>query len=135
MLHFIFLYFSRFYNNYKIDIKKLNKLGFSAYAAAALIHLLKKQLDAIGLSVFNENVFLQTPAKSTPVHIKLLYSELEKLLSAKPDDKVHKTDVIKSIHTIAESIHKRSLVIIFSDMFDNGHQSLWQCMKENLDSN
>jgi uncharacterized protein (DUF58 family) len=104
------------------DIKKLNKLGFSAYAAAALIHLLKKQLDAIGLSVFNENVFLQTPAKSTPVHIKLLYSELEKLLSAKPDDKVHKTDVIKSIHTIAESIHKRSLVIIFSDMFDNGHQ-------------
>ncbi len=104
------------------DIKKLNKLGFAAYASAALVHLLKKQLDAVGLSVFNENVVFQTPAKSTHVHIKLLYSELEKLLSVKPSDKAYKTDVIKSIHTIAESIHKRSLVIIFSDMFDNRHK-------------
>lgn len=105
------------------DIKKLNKLGFSAYAAAALVHMLKKQLDAVGLSVFNNTITVQTPAKSTNVHIKHIYAELDKLLSLKPaKDNSNKTDIIKSIHTIAESIHKRSLVVIFSDMFDNKHQ-------------
>jgi flavorubredoxin len=46
-----------------------------------------------------------------------LYSYLEKIWSYKSDLK--KTGAINAIHEIAEKIHKRSLVIIFSDMLDN----------------
>jgi uncharacterized protein (DUF58 family) len=58
----------------------LNKITFSIQCAAALIELLRRQRDAVGLTVFSESVEVHTPAKSTTVHQKMLYSELEKLL-------------------------------------------------------
>lgn len=105
------------------DPEHLNKLGFAAYSAAALIHLLKGQSDACGLSLFSEDVHLQTPAKSSKAHLKYLYHELENLLNRPLGTLLKKSNTVESIHTIAESIHKRSLVIIFSDMFDSRHRS------------
>lgn len=93
-----------------------NKLQFSSLAAASLITLLKKQMDAVGLSLFDVNVYLHSGAKSNTVHHKMLFNELEKLLSK--NEKQHSTEAIKCIHQIAENIHKRSLVIIFSDLLD-----------------
>lgn len=93
-----------------------NKISFSVYCAAALIQLLKNQRDAVGLSLFSDKVELQTPAKSNSVHHKMLYYELEKLLQ--PDLQNKKTSVATALHEIAEAIHKRSLVIIFSDMME-----------------
>ena len=49
-------------------IPKINKLRFSAVAASALIYMLKKQRDAVGLSIFNEKLSEHTKAKSTTVH-------------------------------------------------------------------
>lgn len=95
---------------------ELNKLEFSALAAASLINLLKKQRDAFGLSLFDEELKTHTKAKSSSTHYRLLLSYLEKLI--KDDSSVKKTAVADTLHRIAESIHKRSLVIIFSDMFD-----------------
>lgn len=95
-----------------------NKLTFSVYAAAALTYLLKKQQDAIGLTVFSDKVELHTQSKSSQVHKKMLFAELEKLLLPADKDSHKKTSAAEALHQIAESIHKRSLVIIFSDMLD-----------------
>jgi len=100
---------------YPQDKNSISKLMFSVYAAASLIFLLKKQRDAIGLSLFNENVNFHSQSKLSNVHTQMVFAELENLLTLKPDKK--ETQITNALHEIAESIHKRSLVIIFSDMF------------------
>jgi uncharacterized protein (DUF58 family) len=98
---------------------KQNKITFSVYCAAAMIELLKRQRDAVGLSIFSEKVEVHTPAKSSSLHHKMLYHELEKRIQPF-DANVHKkTSAIQALHEIAEGIHKRSLVMVFSDMMDS----------------
>ena len=98
---------------------KQNKITFSVYCAAAMIELLKRQRDAVGLSVFSETVEVHTPAKSSSLHHKILYHELEKRIQLHDVNEHKKTSAITALHQIAESIHKRSLVMIFSDMMDS----------------
>ena len=107
---------------------KFNKLKFSIYAAAAIMNLLKRQRDAVGLSIFSDKLDVHTPSKSSTVHHKLLYLELEKLIN-QPNLK-RSTFAIKSLHTIADSIHKRSLVMVFSDMMENigSHDELFSAL-------
>lgn len=95
---------------------KINKLSFSIQASASLMYLLKKQRDAFGLSLFADEILLNTPAKSTTVHQKYLFTKLDELLQ-KP--KVNaQTNLSEALHQVAELIHKRSLVVIFSDLFN-----------------
>lgn len=101
----------------------VNKITFSVQCAAAIAELLRMQRDAVGLSVFGEEVEVHTPARSSNVHHKLLFNELEKLLSIPSENKKTKTFAVEALHQIAESIHNRSLVIIFSDMFDSRTES------------
>jgi uncharacterized protein (DUF58 family) len=97
----------------------LNKITFSIQCAAALIELLRRQRDAVGLTIFSDSVEVHTPAKSTSIHQKMLYSELEKLQVKYKLENSKKTSTVEALHHVAENIHKRSLVIIFSDMFDS----------------
>ena len=97
------------------------KITFSAMAAASIAYLLQKQKDAVSLSTFSDKIEVQTQIKSTPSHIHKVFLEIEGLLQKpKPQRKTSVTDVL---HEIAEKIHKRSLVVIFSDMFENFEQS------------
>jgi uncharacterized protein (DUF58 family) len=108
---------------FPLDAKSKNiesKLSFSAKAAASLVYMLNKQRDATGLSVFSDDLEIQTPARSAGVHMAMLYAELEKMMDTPWDQKQGETNAAKSLHIIAEAVHKRSLVVIFSDMFDNG---------------
>ena len=98
---------------------EINKLEFSVYAVASLIELLKKQRDAVGLSFFAEDFKLETPAKTSMAHHRYLYSELEKLLDKNQQKLGEATNIMDAIHHFAEKIHKRSLVCVFSDMFDS----------------
>jgi len=93
------------------------KITFSIMAAACLAHLLQRQKDAVSLTTFSEEIETQTPVKSTPSHIHKILLELEALLQ-KPRP-LRKTSVAEVIHLIAQKIHKRSLVILFSDMFED----------------
>jgi uncharacterized protein (DUF58 family) len=102
----------------KPDIDHPNKITFSLYVAAALIYLFRKQRDAAGISIFSEDVELHTQTKSNPVHHRYLFAELEKLMIPRSVEQIKGTSVAKTIHELAERIHKRSLVIIFSDMFE-----------------
>jgi uncharacterized protein (DUF58 family) len=94
---------------------EFNKLKFSIFSAATIIQLLKKQRDAFGLSLFSESLDLHTRSKLTVTHQKMLFSELEKLLYQKKN--VKSLNTAELIHDIAEQIHQRTLVVIFSDMF------------------
>lgn len=98
-----------------------NKLQFSCLAAASLITLLKKQLDAVGLSLFDTSLHLHTACKSNTVHHKMLMAALEKTLNQ--DHHNRSTQATNVLHQIAENIHKRSLVIIFSDMMERVSES------------
>lgn len=110
--------------------KTQNKLHFSIYAAASLIELLKKQRDAFGISLFDENLFLHSPTKTSVTHQRYIYSELEKHLN-KNNDKIHQTNAIQSIHDVAELTHQRSLIVLFTDFFDdpNKTEELFQALQ------
>jgi len=94
----------------------INKLRFSALSAAALMNLLQRQRDAFGLSVFDEDVRVHTPCKSSTSHYRLLLTYLDGLINNPERNRA--TSAAKALHQIADSVHKRSMVIIFSDMFE-----------------
>lgn len=99
--------------------KELNKIRFAAYASACIMHMLQLQRDAVGLSTFAGDVELNTRAGSTLVHQQLIYTELNKLFEEQQAQQKRQSNVASALHIIAESIHKRSLVIIFSDFMDS----------------
>ncbi len=107
----------------KPTIDHPDKITFAVYAAAALINMMKRQRDAVGVTLFSAEIEQHTPARSSTVHQNFLYTELEKVLNTTGWKQGGRTDVVQSLHTIAEMIHKRSLVIIFSDMMDNTHRT------------
>jgi uncharacterized protein (DUF58 family) len=94
----------------------LNKITFSSHCAAAIIQLLKMQRDAAGLSIFSDKLEVSTAARSSSVHHKLLLHKLEEAIASKGSGT---TALAQALHQIAEKVHRRSLVIIFSDMFEN----------------
>ena len=97
------------------------KMTFSVMAAACLAYMLQRQKDAVSLTTFADTIDLQTPTKSTPSHVHKLFTQLDQLmLQPKP---LRKTSAADVIHQVAEKINKRSLVVIFSDMFDNSDKS------------
>jgi len=100
-----------------IEEGDVNKLEFSAIAAASLMNLLRKQRDAFGLTLFDTDLRTHTKAKSSTAHYRLLLSYLDKKL--KEDEVNRQTDAAQILHTVADSINRRSLVVIFSDMFDS----------------
>jgi uncharacterized protein (DUF58 family) len=98
--------------------ERYDKIGFSAYAAASLIQMMRKQRDAVGLSLFNDHIYNHIDAKSNAVHMHHLFLNLEEIIN--PDRNVkQKSSPVEAIHEVAERIHKRSLVIIFSDLMDS----------------
>ena len=103
---------------YPADTKA--KIRFSAYTAAALAIMLSRQRDAVGLCLFSDKIETFTPIKSTPTHVQKLFTHLERVL-AENNKVTSKTNVARVLHEVAEKIHKRSLVVIFSDMFDGEH--------------
>jgi uncharacterized protein (DUF58 family) len=113
-----------------------NKITYSIYAVAALMVMLRKQRDAAGLSVFSDTIELHTQARSSSVHHKHLITELEKMLKPIAMSSHKNTRAGAALHEIAERIHKRSLVVIFSDMMEtqgNGEElfSALQHLKHN----
>jgi uncharacterized protein (DUF58 family) len=96
---------------------RLNKLQFACLAAASLLQLLKRQLDAASLALFDEQIHYLSDCRSSHSHYRLLMRQLEQSLKYEPQQK--HTHAATALHQIAEQMHKRSLVVIFSDMMDD----------------
>jgi uncharacterized protein (DUF58 family) len=97
-----------------------NKIGFSVLASAVLMNLLKKQRDAVGLSVFSDSYEYYAPEKGSNRHHRMILNALENLLQGSVATK--KTDTITFLHQIAEKINRRSMIILFTDMFQSGDE-------------
>jgi len=101
------------------SIDNSNKLGFAVYAAAALVNLLRRQRDASGLTLFDDAIRFHSRSSNTLKHQLLLYAQLSELLKPDSNPKAARaTDLATTLHEIAERLHKRSLVVLFSDMIE-----------------
>jgi len=107
-----------------------NKLVFSVYSAAALIYLLRKQRDAVGLTLFSDEIEDHLDPRLSSVNAELMYGKLINLIRPENYRLRKTTDTTETLHLIAEKIHKRSLVIIFSDMIEtNKTDELFQALQ------
>jgi len=103
----------------KPTIDSLNKIGFSAVAAASLIEILKRQRDAVGLSIYSDSYEYYAPEKGSERHRKMLIYQLEQLLISASKKT---TETYQYLHEIAEKIHRRSLIFLFTDMLQTSKE-------------
>lgn len=94
-----------------------NKIRFSIQAAASLIYLMRTQRDAVGLSFIGDGIEHTTPAKTSSVHHSYLFTLLEQEYARM--EGAEKSNIVESLHVLAEQVHKRSLIVIFSDFVDS----------------
>ncbi len=99
----------------QMHVADLNKIGFGVLAIAALMNILKRQRDAVGLSVYSDNYDFYAPEKGSERHHQMLLAKLSELSIAKKPAK--QTDTYAYLHLIAEKIKRRSLIFLFTDMF------------------
>ncbi len=105
-----------------LSLDNLNKIGFGVLAIAALMQILKKQRDAVGLSIYSDKYGFHASEKSSERHFQMLYSKLNEVSQSRRDSKSTKTYTF--LHQIAEKVHRRSLIILFSDMFQTETEEL-----------
>ncbi len=96
-----------------------SKIGFSVLASAVLMSLLKKQRDAVGLSIYSDKYEYYAPEKGSDRHHRMLLDKLEQTLQNPPQPK--QTDTVTFLHQIAEKMHRRSMIVLFTDMFQSGN--------------
>lgn len=97
-----------------------SKIGFAVLASAVLMNLLKKQRDAVGLSVYSDTYEYYAPEKGSDRHHRMVLNKLEDLLE---NPKISKpTETVTFLHQIAEKMQRRSMIILFTDMFQTGEE-------------
>ncbi|MEM7297731.1 MAG: DUF58 domain-containing protein [Bacteroidota bacterium] len=96
-----------------------DKLKFSVFAASALSYLLTKQRDVVGLTIFSDTIEEETELRSTKTHLNNILTKLSQLQDQSPKSQ---TDIASVLHEIADKSHRRSLIILFSDMFQNANE-------------
>ena len=111
------------------SINSLNKVGFSTLAAAAMMQLLKKQRDAVGLSIYSETLDYYAPEKVSERHHQMLMDNLNTTLNSA--QKAVGTKTYEVLHQIAEKLHRRSLIFLFTDMLqpDQEAEQLFEALR------
>ena len=111
------------------NINQLNKISFSALAAAAIMNLLKRQRDAVGLSIYSDHYDYYSNEKGSERHHQMLLAKLNETLVNNRDQIITKTYTY--LHEIAEKIKRRSLVFLFTDMFqsDQEEEKLFEALQ------
>ena len=113
----------------RLDLDHLHKMGFSVLAAAAIMELLKKQRDAVGLSVFSDTYQYYAPEKGSERHYQMLLAALSEIGQDQPEKQ--QTELHTYLHLIAEKLKRRSLVVLFSDLFQDqvADQQLFEALR------
>jgi len=91
---------------------RISKLEYASYLAAALTYLMIEQRDAVGLVTFDEKIRKYLPPRSIKSYLPQVLRELEKIECSEI------TDVANTFHEMAERIHRRGLIVILSDLYD-----------------
>ena len=98
--------------------RQLSKFEYGRFLAASLAHLMINQQDAVGVVTFDTEVRQYIPSRSRITHLRAC---LEELVKAEPGGE---SDLAPVFHDIAERIHRRGLVVIISDLFDDPREIL-----------
>ena len=91
----------------------LTKLEYAQTLFASFCYLMLKQQDAVGLTLFDTKIRKFIPPRSKSSHLNVLISALANMKSG------GETSIAPILHEIAEKIHKRGLIILISDLFDD----------------
>lgn len=98
-----------------LSIDNLNKVGFGVLATAALMNVLKRQRDAVGLSVYSDKYNFYASEKGSERHHQMLLAKLSEIsIDSAP---AKQTETYEHLHLIAEKVKRRSLIFLFTDMF------------------
>ena len=97
-----------------------SKIGFAVLASAVLMNLLKKQRDAVGLSIYSDVYEYYAPEKGSDRHHRMIIDKFEGLLTTKKEQK--NTETTTLLHQIAEKMYRRSMIVLFTDMFQSGNE-------------
>ena len=101
---------------YKSD--KVSKLEYAQILAASLGYLMLKQQDAVGLTLFDDQIRVNIPARSKRSHLNILLSRMQNINAGS------ETTIAPVLHQTAETIKKRGLIILISDLFDDPEKVL-----------
>ena len=93
--------------------KGLTKLEYGSCLAASIAYLMNRQRDAVGLIAFDDRIVDMLPASARPGHLRALLVSLDRLRAGK------ETDVSKPLHQLADSLGKRGIVVLISDLLDD----------------
>ncbi len=96
----------------------LSKLQYSIWTSAVFLQLLKKQRDASGICFFDSEIKEYTKLASSSRHYKELLFKLEPYLTYNSSNKT--TDIAAALHDIARQMHRRSMIVLFTDFFEEG---------------
>lgn len=96
-----------------------SKFSFSVYACGVIMQILYKQRDAFGLSFVSENIDYISPIKTNLAHKQYLFTLLENKIKSKEEKLSKITCIDKALHSLSEQIHRRSLFIVFTDLFSD----------------
>lgn len=97
----------------KYGSKDLTKFEYAKTICACLSYLMIKQQDAVGLTTFDKKIDISIPPKSKVSHLNYLLQTLD-------NTKINgETKISYVLHSLAESIKKRGLVILISDLIDD----------------
>jgi uncharacterized protein (DUF58 family) len=91
----------------------MNKLEYASTLAASLSYLMLKQQDSVGLVTFAEGLRKMIRPRTGMAHLKAICDELEKTVASE------KTNIGQSLDLVGQSMKKRGIFILFSDLMDN----------------
>jgi len=98
--------------------RRLSKFAYGQYLAATLAHLMINQQDAVGLVTFDTKVRRYIPSRSRTSHLRVILQELYMTEAGE------ESRLAPVFHDIAERIHRRGLVVVISDLFDDPEEIL-----------
>jgi uncharacterized protein (DUF58 family) len=91
----------------------MTKFEYGACLAASLAYLMNRQRDAVSLTAFDEKIVERLPAASRPGHLRNILVTLDRLELGR------ETNLSKPLHQIVDSLSKRGMVVLISDLLDD----------------
>ena len=91
----------------------VTKLEYGTYLAASLAYLMNRQRDSVGLMAFDDSIVRMLPTSARPGHLRSVLLTLDGLKLGR------RTDLSKPLHRLANSLSKRGMVVVVSDLLDD----------------
>ncbi len=91
----------------------ITKLEYGSFLAASLSYMMAFQHDAVGLITYDTGVRGRIPPRQGPGHLRVVLEQLENTAPG------GETSIAETFHQLAETIKRRALVVVISDLFDD----------------